>query len=412
MPELVFRRNSFQETLIRLEYTSAPDRPVDLFSRACVEHYRELRTDRYGYSFTQVFEPGVLREAALLDGRRYEPLADLSDQPGPAVVRLAELVDNASDLSVIGLVNVASALITISRFDPASRLLRLAEARAVTPRDRLETAMLDFMVANRCDDGVSSPAAFSRMREAIEAGTVPRERVIDVCAQAVVWYLKRKELSEADFRWYVRTGCALTKDPGHIDPTTISAWNRALAMIPAGKGQAVSTRRYMERTREAAQEAITRRSRPYELNFLKTYYESTLKEHLYVTRDFDKARDAGESLIALDSAWSPSYAELAEVHQRAGDKRRAAELYEEAAAMGPPYVGHHLLRATRCWEELGEYERAVDQYLTLCRLAPGNEPLLRSGFRAAQNASSPARDRFERMLAQTAGLTGTGERRP
>jgi Tetratricopeptide repeat len=403
MPDLKLRRNSFQQVLIKLEYEADLDRPADLFSRACVQHYREFSLDSYGYSFTQVFEPGVLKEVALLEGRPYAPLADLSDRPGPAIARLAELAENAADLPVVGLVNVASALITISRFGPASRVLKLAEARPATPRERLEIALLNFMVSNRRDDGAGSPEAFRRMREAIETGQAPHERALDVCSQAVVWYLKRKEVSEDDFRWYVAVGCALAKNPGRIDSGTISAWNRAVAMIPAGRGQAPETRHYMQRAREAAEEAISRRPRPHEMNFIKTYYESTIKEHLYVTGDFEKAKEAGNALIALDPGWGPSYGELAEVYQKSGDEQRAAELYEQAAALGPPYVGHHLLRAVRCREALGDYGRAVDHCLTLSELAPRNESLLTAGLRIAEKASRHARDQFESLLAQAGG---------
>jgi hypothetical protein len=403
VPDLKFRRNSFQETLLQLDLTSDPDRPVDIFSQACVQQYRELQLDHFGYLFTQVFEPDVLREVALLEGRPYPPLAELNDRTSPATARLADLVDNAADLTVIGLVNVASALITVCRLGPAARLLELAGARAVSPRERFEVAMLDFLVSNRRDDGAGSPEAFRRMREAIETGDIPRERVIDVCSQAVVWYLKRKEVSEADFRWYVTTGSALAKNAGRIDPTTRSAWNRAVAMIPAGNRQADATRRYMERAREAAEEAISRRPRAYEMNFIKTYHESAIKEHMYVTGDADKAIEAAEALVALDPVWAPSYGEFAEACQRFGDKRRAAELYEKAAALGPPYVGLHLLRAARCYEALGDYARAVEHYLTLSELAPRNESILVAGLRSAEKVSPQARDRFEFALAQMGG---------
>ncbi len=117
-------------------------------------------------------------------------------------------------------------------------------------------------------------------------------------------------------------------------------------MIPAGRGQALQTRHYMQRAREAAEEVISRRPRRHEMNFIKTYHESAIKEHLYVTGDFEKAKEAGNALIALDAGWAPSYAELAEVYQKSGDQQRAAELYEQAlATLGPPYVGHHLLNA-------------------------------------------------------------------
>lgn len=45
------------------------------------------------------------------------------------------------------------------------------------------------------------------MRAAIQTGRVPPDRALDACAQAVVWYLKRKEPIEADYR------CASLREP-------------------------------------------------------------------------------------------------------------------------------------------------------------------------------------------------------
>ena len=82
-------RNSFHETLLGLEYP--PDLAADIFSQACVESFAESDFSEFGYVFTQVFEPDVLREIALLEGVPYESLAELTHRPTLALRRIAEL---------------------------------------------------------------------------------------------------------------------------------------------------------------------------------------------------------------------------------------------------------------------------------------------------------------------------------
>jgi tetratricopeptide (TPR) repeat protein len=141
------------------------------------------------------------------------------------------------------------------------------------------------------------------------------------------------------------------------------------------------------------------------MNFLKTYYESAIKEHMYLTGDYDRAQEAGDALIALDPVWPPSYAEVAEVHRKFGDTERAAGLFEKAAALGPPYVGHHMAAAARCHEALGNDERAIGHYLALAEIAPLSESIAAAGLRLAEKLSHPARARFEPAVARVAEPT-------
>src|SRR5690606_17245747 len=118
--------NPFQETMLGLEFGPRPEGTVDLFSRACVEQYQAADLSRFGYLFAQVFESNVLVEVALLAGMRYPEVADLTYRPTATVTRLAELASRPDELSVVELVNVAAALISVSRFEVASRLLAAA----------------------------------------------------------------------------------------------------------------------------------------------------------------------------------------------------------------------------------------------------------------------------------------------
>jgi hypothetical protein len=400
---LTFRRNTFQETLLGLEYSAAPGHPADIFSRACVEAYAEADCAQFGYPFTQIFEPGVLQEVALLEGVSYDSLTRLSHRPSATTNHLSELVNNPSKLTTIGLLNLASALISISRFEIASQLVEVTATKASSTREQFEVGWLEFLISNRRDDGTNSPRAFERMRQAIESGGIPRGRVLDICTQGIVWYVKRREVPEDVFRWCVTVGRALAKTPSSLDLGTVSSWYRGLAMIPAAKGDVGKTREYMELAHDAAQGQVSTSSRAYEMNTIKTYYESAMKEHMYVTADFESAVEAGRALIALDPAWAPSYGELAEAYQKFGKLDQAAKLYEKAAAAGPPYVGYHLLHAARCQALLKNDTAALAHYLTLVEMAPESESICKEGLEVARRVSHESSMYFSSALKRRSG---------
>jgi hypothetical protein len=245
------RRNCFQQTLLGLEYTVAPGEAADVYSRACVEAFASVDWSGWGYPFTQVFEPGVLFEVALLEGVAYEDLAELSYRS--------------------------------SRSARSNRdMLTSVEARLIKPAEASYAAW----------------STRSPMRSAAATGAVPRARILDACTQAVVWYLKRREVGKDDFLWWAAVGQTLARRHHAMPASAISSWYRGLAMVPAAKGMPDMTRGDMRSAREAAEaaeRAVEQHAGPAELNLVKTYLESSLKEHMYITRDFDAAVSAVEN---------------------------------------------------------------------------------------------------------------------
>jgi tetratricopeptide (TPR) repeat protein len=401
--------NTFQQTLLGLAYTDRSE-PVDLFSRACVDQYRNFSPTRFGYLLTQVFEPNVLREVALLAGVPHASVVTLAHRGTPEADRLAELIGHRAALPLPGLVNLATALISVSRFDLAGTVLADAAERAQTPQARFEVAMLEFIIANRRDDGGGSQEAFARMRAAIEADpSIPSHRVLDACTQAVVWYLKRRELSDDMFRWFARTGHALVKTDQEMDSGAVSAWYRGLAMVPAARGDAEGTREYMNRSRAAADETIARQPNAYEMHLVKTYYESSIKEHMYVNRDLDRAVEAGRSLIGLDPTWAPSHGELGDAYLMFGRADQAAEMYDRALELGPPYYGHHLLQSARAHAKAGDVEVALERYRRLADLVPQDAAVLTAALEVARANGHSEQAYFARKLADLeAGAAGAG----
>ena len=107
---------AFEETMLGLAHD--PARPaVDLFSGACVEVFEHRRADRYDYPLGQVFEPDVLAEVALLAGLAPAAVASLEHAPTERIAALRAEVEDAARLTPERGVNLASALISVSRFD-------------------------------------------------------------------------------------------------------------------------------------------------------------------------------------------------------------------------------------------------------------------------------------------------------
>jgi hypothetical protein len=387
--------NAFHQTMLHLCYASVD---ADLFSRACVEQFDERPSETYGYLFAQVFEPHVLNEIAALEGCSRFALECIENGSGPRIDRLRVDIAESRFKSPVQAVNVAAALISISRFKLAEIVLAGIDQKDCDSRDLFEIAMLQFVINNRLARNDGMVRAFRRMRHIIEIAKLPADRALDAAAQAVVWHMKSGLLDKATYDWFIALGESLVRDGTEIDAGSISSWYRAIAMIPAAKGDKRGTREFMLRARHAAKETLYLRPRAYEMHFLKTYHESALKEHLYVTGDKDAAFAETDALIALDPHWPPSYAEQAEAHIRFGDVETGAACYERAGKLGPPYVGHHLFCAARAWERASVPERAISIYEDLLCLDERNPSVIVAGARLSRRLGDNTGGRFGAAL--------------
>ena len=391
------QKQSFRETMLGLRYTGDC---ADIFSRGCVEAFIQADWNEFGYPFIQIFEPDVLREVAWLEGVPEACAVTLRHQPSE---RMRDLADRASShgLTVTQSLSLAAALTSISRFAMASELALAAASGVSTPREQFELGWIEFLISNRAQSGRGSPNAFLRMREAAETGAVPAGRVIDACTQGIVWYIKRREVPRDIFKWCVAAGSRLAGSGRSLDRSTISSWYRGLAMVPAAVKRPATTRKYMQLAHDAAQEQSAAQSSPFAKNSLKTYYESALKEHVYITHDFELAMEAGHALIKLDPLWSPSYGEMGDACRAFGQAERAAEFYAMAIDAGPPYLGFHLLQAARCYAALEDDARALQCYAELARMAPESTSILSEGLSIARRSSTDLCKSFESALARS-----------
>lgn len=375
--------NAFSRTMVELDVTDGATH--DLFSRSVRQHLRDLRSFHWTFPLTQVFEPEVLDEAALLRGLDPSAVRRL-DQGSSTAQVLVDAMAAAADLPAETTLCVAAALVSVSRFELAHQVLETVDASA-HPRAAFERAMLEFVIANRTTlSAARMTAAFEAMRAAAQSEEVPRDRLLDACAQAVVWHLKCEAVPRTLFEWFSREGQSLvTHRRDELGAATVSSWYRGIAMVPAGRRDADLTRRVMRQAGRVAEEAIAHAgSGALELTLRKTYHESSVKEYLYVSRDREQALHHADRLVDLDPPWSISHGEKAEVCRSFGMLEEAAENFDAAAAVGPPYVRHHLLQAARAWDELDEPGAALERYDTICAIGEPSQELLQEAARVRQ----------------------------
>jgi tetratricopeptide (TPR) repeat protein len=379
-----FNRNAFHNSVLNFE--KSEEHVLDLFSKALFHSSDNMDWKSLKFQFTQVFEPGVLWECAALEGLDIEDICTLAYQPSSRMRALADIYSRHKDLDFAELVNLSALLISICRFDLASEMAAQANAKCETPEQRFELHWTNFLISNRVNDGSDSIVAFAGMLDAVESGSIPIGRVLDACTQGIVWYLKRKEISEKQYGWCVETGNKIVSGCRGLAATSTSAWYRGYAMVPAAARDAKLTRVMMERAFDSATLGTGMNGQVADQNLLKTYYESALKEYTYVAPDLAKVEATGQSLLQIDPHWSPSYGEIADSYLKFGELEKAAALYEKAVEMGPPYVGHHLLALARCNLKIGRKREASGNYRDLLRISPGNSMLLQELSHASSGA--------------------------
>lgn len=232
---------------------------------------------------------------------------------------------------------------------------------------------------------------------------------MDCCMQAVVWSMKASAIDDLQVSWFVELGQRLAAGKGNLRPGIESSWYRALAMIPAAEGDRTRTVRLMEQAREAAESAVTTNPGPYETHLIKTYYESMLKTHMFVTRDKEAAVETGLALIELDPVWSPSLGELGQALRHFGDFLEAAVWFERAVNLGAPYYGHHSLAAAECYRKIGRPDLAVIHYRAVAELAPDSPRLAADGLTVAHESGNSSQITWFEEMSSSAGA---GSSRP
>ena len=371
---------------------------MDLFSQASIQEFLCHPFDQRGYRFTQVFEPYVLQEIARIEKVSRVDLEYFRIGDGEIVNQIRERLAAWDKLNTVQALNLVSILMNFSRFSLSLELLNGLKPRIDNTRDHFEHAMLLFIIHNRLGDKVKMREDLLEMKALIETNEVPSERALDAAVQAVVWYFKDKVLSDEEYGWFESLGTRICSPNSTVRETSQSSWYRAIAMAPAADNDAEKTQLYMDLAKAKAEDSIKDLNSPYEMHLLKTYYESTIKQHMYLTRDLELAEINAKALIKLDPNWSPSYGAFAQIEGHFGKPYIAAKLYLKAAEIGAPYIGHHYFNAAQSFEKAEDYASAMELYEMLFSAFPEEHSVVVAGYKLSSWLGGSMKGEFAKAL--------------
>ncbi len=396
--------NAFSDVMGGLE-TRRSGECIDLYSGGILECLRVRREMNWGFPISQVFEPAVLKELCLVARLDIKEVLSLS-VGGPTTRKIRHEYEDFEESTAQDNFKLAGLLVATSRFSMAESVIRAMLRRDLSSELSFEFHLLDFIVRNRTGArGVAN--CFRAMRTELETGVIAPGRALNACAQAVVWHLKAKLLSEDDFTFYVDYGrrCAESQSPD-LNAGVLSSWYRGVAMIPAGRRDGRGTRQMMQRARELGEAVLeASSSKYYDKHLMKTYYESSLKEFMYVTRDFDSAEAVAKDLIALDPVWGPSWGEAGEMYEAFGALDDAMAAFKRAVELGCPWHTYHCARYARLAGRMGRAEEVLTTVKYLLDLCSDEIPadLVEVGLVAAE--AMACQDLTKRLhAAKTTGI--------
>jgi tetratricopeptide (TPR) repeat protein len=239
---------------------------------------------------------------------------------------------------------------------------------ALFPDQRVTYHLTRFAIHNRLEITASHQDDFTALKALMQAHRLSPARVLDVCSQAIVWKLKGNAIDDELNQWFIGTGemaaRQIASSDAPVDLVSLSSFYRGLAMVPAARGDAATTRQYMLLAEDYAN-AVIRGEKGSSIparEARKTVYESKLKEMLYVARDVDSARRVAEELIAYDPHWSISYHEAAEVEVTDRQWQRALQHFQQAYTIGFPRLTYSQYMIGACHQQLGNFDQALEAF--------------------------------------------------
>ncbi|PTA66544.1 tetratricopeptide repeat protein [Deinococcus arcticus] len=356
--------NAFETYLVNLTKTT----PAPLFVRLSEYNFLRQNFDDPGYRFSQVFEPQVLQELAMLNPLDIDQLEQLNYgvhdhyQSVPWMLRHLQHVTNPQKI------NLANFLISVCRYALARRVFATIETRQLPARFLRDYHLLGFLLTNRTgQQSQSSEDHLSAILSMVKAGQLQPAEVAHIAAQAIVWNVKDGSVSTSTADTFISLAAQVMERTRDLNVK--ADWYRAYAMVPAYRtGDSKATTHMMDLAEAAAREAHERD--PATVNSLKTVYESRVKEYLHVSRDYALAEQYGARLIQLDPVWSLSYGEMAEVFEAQGNFQAALTYLEKAVELGAPYTQYHRYNKGRMLVKLERYEEALRDMRTISQADP------------------------------------------
>ncbi|WP_250886664.1 tetratricopeptide repeat protein [Bacillus sp. SM2101] len=394
---MLLNNNAFIEATLQL---SKSDVLESNWTKGVVYSFESHNFDQLPYYQSQIFEPSIIFEVSRFTNNSKQEINNLEYELSGNIKILKWLIDNIKYVTPVQKLNLSYSLSSIARYELANKALKSINPSQLLNHEKIFYYFQKFILSNRTDPNKKCEEEFTNIKELLENNNYSLKTQLFLSSQAIVWYLKTNFISENLYQWYVNLGSkaadSLKESTVSGDIHALSTFYRAYAMIPAETGDSLETRKEMEKCLYFANKLEPKSDfqKVVRLDVFKTYYESTIKEHMYLTKDLAKAEEAGLKLISLDPNWSISYQELGDVYMQMGAFEKALNEYRKAKKLILPRYGISLFKEASCLEKMGEYEEAIDVYKELLKFDPYNITSGINGLKIAKKLNSSV-DYFE-----------------
>ena len=391
--------NNFENSVSSVLKDLAFDgRECSIFSGQVINAFESQNFDELGYQFSQVFEPSVLSEIAMLQNSSIAYLQSIDSFKSKNMMNIAWLISNLNLLSSRQKINLASCLISLSRFVLAKEVL---DSTLVPDNDhvaKLEILFLEFMYQNRCTPTISCDVYFSKMRDLLlNSRKIHPARGVSIATQAVVWYSKGRTVSKENAVWFANyaSGNLSSVQENSDGLSLLSEWYRAIAMEPTLIQESESTRYYMEKSEDYARQCFSELNPLRAKQTMKTLLESKVKELLNIAESRENALEMIDTLVAKDPNWSPSYGQRGLVLATGSQWALARQAYLEAVEIGFPYVMFHSFHAAKCAIKDGDLETGTCELLEILKFDASAVSCAFLGFETSRDHKLPSLFKFE-----------------
>ncbi|SDW44512.1 hypothetical protein SAMN05444487_103168 [Marininema mesophilum] len=380
------------------------DQQSNIWTKSVCRSLESQDFNRVPYHLGQLLEPSVLHEVSHVTRISNHHLTNLGYESEGPMKSIQDRITQRSDASPVEKLNLVYCLVSLSRFELAMHILSSLHPNQLRHEDKIYLYFIQFLIKNRLSQPFQSD--FMAMKVLLEENSLPDLIRLKVSTQAIVWEMKQRALGEELFNWYVDQGldtCKRLKEKeGLSEQLGLSSFYRAYAMVPAAKQLVKETREEMEHALHFANIAkpTNRLEECRKLDAMKTCFESELKEHLYLSKDYEQAERAGFDLIQTDPHWSISYHEMAEVYMKLNKIEEALSMFRKSAEVGLPRITFTHFMMGYCLGELNREEEAIGEFIRTLEIDASNISAGINGYNLAKKIGHHREDTFKSHLTR------------
>ncbi|PHM62730.1 tetratricopeptide repeat protein [Xenorhabdus ishibashii] len=360
--------------------------------------------DMNGYVITQAMEYSFLKEIAQIANIPYVDVTCFNYEcagPGNALQWLLSMKVYLPDIQKV---NLARALITTARYHLAQDILSIVNPEKLQPEQKITYFITSFIVRNRLVSGSDCSDLFGRIKQIIEDKNISEENILEAASLAIVWYLKTGTIDLQTYEWFKQCGEFISEKI--IERKTfkaklaLSSFYRAYAMVPAAINDIPKTRSIMLKSQHFSDilEPENELETVLAETAKKTVLESSIKEMMYVSKQWDIAEEYALELVTFDPYWSVNYQELAEVYLKQNKYSKALEQYQNAKQIGLPRVAFNEYMIGVCHEYLGDHQEAINSFKNVLTMDKTNISSGISGYRVSSKYDLESKSYFREFI--------------